>query len=224
MSNFDIELSETEYQPSVELTSTSVTITDIKQISGDCYKITISSGSAFFIRAVYLQQIREEELVLNATFSESFAWDLVRAGLCFSAEKKGMEYLARGEQSRYLLSLKLAKKGFDKESVSLALGYLENKKYLDDGRFAEAWLRNRMISKYEGPTKLCIGLQSRGISRDVASLAIQRFLIEYPEEYLLVKASEKFLRLGKKEEKLISALQKSGFSWQMIKKHICSMS
>lgn len=220
MFNFDIELSETEYQPSFEHTSTSVTITDIKQISGDCYKIIISTGSAFFIRAVYLQYVKEEDLVINTTFFESDALDLIRAGLCFSAEKKAMEYLARGEQSRYLLSLKLAKKGFSRESVSFALDYLESIKYLDDGRFAEAWLRNRMISKYEGPAKLFIGLQSKGISRDVASLAIQSFLIEYPEEYLLVKAREKFLRLGKKEEKLISALQNSGFSWQMIKKHI----
>lgn len=180
------------------------------------YKVE-TDETKFFIRPEYIPNIPFEAIEPDAEFLDEQAEEIADAGLACVVELKAVEYLARAEQSRFGLNRKLIEKKYDKKYIDMALTLLEQKGYLSDERFSRAWLNSRKINHYEGRTKLLAELQSRGISKDVASKAVDNFFTENDEEEICRKAYEKFIKRGKDGEKLIAAMMQSGFSYKMIK-------
>lgn len=192
-------------------------IKSVKQASlSGLYRITPQEGAVFYVRQEYLSSINIENFCVDAQIEGEAESELLDAGHAVAAELKASEYLARAEQSRFGLTRKLLKKGFQKKCVEIALNYLEEKKYLDDFRFSTAWLNTRRINRLEGRAKLVAELRNRGISEKIASAAVNNFFSYYDEFSICKKAYEKFLKNGKKDEKLIDAMLKSGFSYKMI--------
>ena len=188
----------------------------IENIGSDCYKIA-AERAEFFLRAHYLKFVREEELCEGAEFLEEREEDLIFAGLAFAAEKKAVSYLERCEQCRAGLQKKLAQKKFEKAAVEAALDYLERRDFLNDGRFARAWLNSHRIAKPQGRARLSAELASRGISRQVSENALREFFEECGEEELCARALKKRVREKKSGEKLVAALIRDGFSYKMIR-------
>lgn len=194
-----------------------VQITATKQISWDCVQVTLSMGSSFFVRSCYLQELPVERLVPSESLSEQELEDLVDAGLAFSAEKAAVAYLGRAEQSRYLLTMKLRKKGHGEVAIVRALDYLEERNYLCDSRFAAAWLRNRSINHAEGRPKLFSGLLAKGVDKATAIRALDQYFETVDQDDVLDRALEKCRRLGKSREASEKYLMRKGFTYKEIK-------
>ncbi|MBP5519369.1 MAG: regulatory protein RecX [Treponema sp.] len=180
------------------------------------FKVAPQEGSAFFVRKEYLPENLFEKIDVGADFDETETGFLLDAGLSCAAELKAVSYLARAEQSRFGLTRKLIEKKFDKKYVEAALSYLEKRGYLSDLRFATAWLNTRKINHYEGRSRLLAELSSRGISRDVASEALNEFFGEHDESEICKKAYEKLAK-NKSGDKLTAALIRQGFSLKQIR-------
>jgi regulatory protein len=194
---------------------TAFTIRAVKQAASDCVEITTEEGPVFFVRMQYLELVKPERIVPGASFSDDEAEDIMTSGFAFSAERKAVGYLSRSEQCRFGLERKLSEKSFDKAAVKKALDYLESKKYLDDARFARAWLRIRAISKWQGRMRLAKELAVRGIDRQTASDALDEFFVQYSEEDFCRKACQKAVHAGKSGDKLLKYLTDNGFSYRM---------
>ena len=204
------------------------------------YEITPDSGSAFFLRTEYLTYVGEDKLQpvkgglgetdslfaqdealekgMQGVLTDEEAADLLNAALVFSAERVAMSYLARAEHCRFMLKQKLLRKGIDKNSIKKSLDFLETTGALDDVRFAGAWLRSRYIAHAEGRRKLEGELLKRGLSKDVAKIALDDFFSSHSESELCKRAYKKCLRIQKDPSKIYSSLQRLGFSGQQIKK------
>ena len=213
-------------------------IRSVKQTLPGVYKITSDAGSAFFLRSEYLSLVEEHKLLpfgygrldineddyLNAKegdmgfFTQEEEEDLLEACEIYKVEKAAVNYIARAEQCRFNLYTKLVKKGFDKNRCNKVLDFLEKNNYLDDYRFASAWLRCRSLNHYEGRTRLSSELASRGIGNDVIKKVLDDYFAENDEEEICTKAYRKLLRLKKQEEKIYSSLVTAGFSYKLIKK------
>ena len=189
-----------------------------EQVSPEVIKINSSAGLAFFIRISYLKVVSPEEIVLNAEFEGQEEQDIIDAGMCYAAEMKAVEYLARAEQCRFRLTQKLLQKKYEKQYVSRALDYLERKNYLNDARFAEFWLNSRKINHSEGRTKLLAELLSRGIAKDLAQTALENFFNQNSEYDLCRRDYEKCLRTKKDPDKIVRILMSHGFQYPLIKK------
>ena len=189
-----------------------------EQVSPEVIKINSSAGLAFFIRISYLNVVSPEEIVLNAEFEGQEEQDIIDAGMCYAAEMKAVEYLARAEQCRFRLTQKLLQKKYEKQYVSRALDYLERKNYLNDARFAEFWLNSRKINHSEGRTKLLAELLSRGIAKDLAQTALENFFNQNSEYDLCRRDYEKCLRTKKDPDKIVRILMSHGFQYPLIKK------
>ena len=177
-----------------------------------------TSCGTFVLRTIYLKIIPPESIDIDVTFEqEDQQNDIIQAGFSFVAEQHAMNYLSRNEHSRLMLETKLAKKSLPREAVSQALDYLEAKNYLDNRRFAEAWLRNRTITKAEGRSRLSIELAKRGVTREIITEVLDNFFAENNVDEIFEKAVEKQIRLGKSGEKLQQALLRQGFDWKLIK-------
>ena len=197
-----------------------VQITTTKQISWDCVQVTLSMGSSFFVRSCYLQLFPVQDMVVGRQLSDEELDDLVTAGLTFAAEKAAVSYLERAEHSRSLLIIKLKKKGHGDGAIAGALDYLEERGYLSDLRYAQAWLRNRSINHAEGRSRLLCGLLAKGIDRRLANQALDEYFEGVDQQQLLDRAIEKCRRLGKSVEATEKYLVRKGFSYKDFKSKI----
>ncbi|MCQ2592122.1 MAG: recombination regulator RecX [Treponema sp.] len=173
--------------------------------------------SSFFVRQEYLKSVEIISLKAGDIVSSPVENELLDAGIISLVELKAVDYLARAEQCRFGLTRKLMEKGYEKDFINNALDYLEKVNYLSDERFSQAWLNSRKLNHYEGRIKLLAELQTRGINKEIATDAVNTFFMENDELEICCKAYEKFLKKGKTDEKLVTALLNAGFSYKMIK-------
>ena len=181
------------------------------------FKIAAESGAAFFVRQEYLPSVELLSLLPGQEFLGEQEEELLDAGLASAVELKTVEYLARAEQSRFGLTRKLTEKKYARQHIDMALDFLEGKNYLSDERFSRVWLNSRRINHYEGRTKLLAELIGRGISKDVASAAVENFFSENDELDICLRAYKRFIEKGKKDQKLVAAMLNAGFSYKMLK-------
>lgn len=192
-------------------------ISRIQQTFAGVYEITPDAGSAFFLRREYLSHVNPESLCEGQEISEEAAADLLSASVAYAAECAAMMYLSRAEQCRSGLERKLAAKGAGKAAVKAALDYLENERYLDDCRFAGAWLRSRSIDHEEGRARLEAELYARGIKKADAKKALDSFFSDRDELEICELACRKISRLQKDAQKVKSALVRKGFSLAQVR-------
>jgi len=193
--------------------------------SAGILKIYPAEGPFFCVRDAYLSPECLEFLAHaeGTPVPEELTAGLIRAARSYLAERVAMGYLARSEYSRRQLELRLERKGYTALEAGMALSYLAAEKKLDDGRYASAWLRSRIIHQSEGRRKLLAGLFARGISSSDAERALESFFVDTDERQLCRKAAEKLVRLGKSEEKLYAALIRKGFSGKTVSETIKKM-
>lgn len=209
----------------------SVTIQKTEWASAGILKVCLLQGPSFFVREDSLPAELLDQLVAGMgarslaapdgeealTIGEDAAASLLAAGRAYLAERTAMGYLARAEQCRFSLEVKLARKGFSPVEAASALDRLAATGCLDDVRFAGAWLRNRAIHHCEGKQRLLAELRARGISASDASTALREFLSVNDEASLCRKAAEKLRRTGKTGATLEKALARKGFSCKIIR-------
>lgn len=103
-------------------------------------------------------------------------------------------------------SVQLTERVFDK---------LQEKKYIDDEKFAAFWIENRNLRKGASKRKLSSELSSKGVDRTI----IERLLSETEREDMseLQKIIEKKRSRYDDEQKFMSYLARQGFSYDDIK-------
>lgn len=194
-------------------------IRSIEQTSSGVYKLTPDTGSAFFLRTAYLSQLDEASLQsAPRSFTETESEELLTAALAYSAECAAMAYLGRAEHCRASLCAKLLKKGVERQAATAALDYLESIGYIDDRRFAGAWLRSRAIDHTEGRIRLRAELAARGIGSRTAEAALDEFFGDRDEQELCLRAYRKFAKSKGDPLKIRAALLRAGFSPRLIRR------
>lgn len=139
-----------------------------------------------------------------------------------SAIEKALKSLASCEQCRFSLERKLMQKGFEKEDITAALDYLEQKGFLDDERYASIWIKNQCMFNFHGRARLLRDLLVHGVKKTVADKVINEYLTLNLEKELCLKAYKRYVKQGKTGENMLRSLSQSGFSYNIIQKIIKS--
>ena len=179
----------------------------------------LDDGSLFLLDASHPAALRlSAGLLLDTVLLE----ELESASEYFNCKRRALSLLARAEQCRWGLTAKLSKKGYSREAVSLCLDELASAGLLDDRRFAEAWVRSRLRSRPEGPSRLRGALMAKGVSAATARDAVTAVFEELDDEdadETLKRAFDKLSRRsGISEDKLITALVRRGFQVSRIRR------
>lgn len=194
-------------------------ILGVKTPSDGVYEITATEGGRFLLRACYLRVVDAARLAAGEDFLEpEEAADLKCASVSYAAEECAMRLLSRSEQYRRGLFIKLHKRGFPDLCINDALDFLEKEGALSDKRFSDIWLKERARNHTEGRVRLEAELMSRGIARDVARGAVDRFLSEVSEEDLCRKAYAKESAACGDAAKVFQRLMRRGFSSSLIRR------
>jgi regulatory protein len=186
-------------------------------------RVQCSDGSSIVISIDYLKRelfseedISEEKLeLLRETGREltSAEEDALRfAAVCYEAEKVALRLIARAEQNSFGLSAKLECRGFNARAVKTVISALLDRDLLDNGRFAERWVRSRVKSgKAVSPRWLLASLGKKGVDRKSSAGALERALDSETEYALLLKYLDK-TGLNKNAGELRPRLKFDGFS------------
>jgi len=113
------------------------------------------------------------------------------------------------------LRRKLLAKSFDDETISETLARLRDEKWLDDERFAAAYVRTRVL-KGIGRLRIRRELMAAGIDDDVAERAVREIAAEGEDERLRVAYEKLARRLGGDRNKIAARLLRQGFEMSAI--------
>lgn len=181
--------------------------------SENIVKYVLSNGQIFYTREQYFQIGLESGLQLSDEVLDA----LFQAMRTYLAECKAVSLLNYAENSRFMLTTKLVRKGFSPAEYEPALDYLEAEDFLSDRRFAESWVRSRLKRKAESRLVILGKLTTRGVSSELAEAVVADYFQEVDETALCVAAFEKQLRKCKDVEKVFRRLQRAGFSYSLIR-------
>ena len=91
-----------------------------------------------------------------------------------------MDLLSRREHSRFELEQKLKSRGFESEEIDIALDMLQAENLLNDERYAESYLHQRMLKGF-GPLKIRHEMLERGVASDIVELQLEAMEDEWSE-------------------------------------------
>ncbi|MBP5294824.1 MAG: regulatory protein RecX [Lachnospiraceae bacterium] len=94
----------------------------------------------------------------------------IRNEVIKEAEKKALRLLTISDRTEYQLREKLREGDFPPEAIDAAISYVRSYHYIDDGRYAEVYVRSKKNEKsvYE----IRMELRKRGVSEDLIENAI----------------------------------------------------
>ena len=141
--------------------------------------------------------------------------------------KKLMRYCAYQERSVYDVREKMRKWQLSERTIEEMLQILQDEGFVDDQRFAEAFVRGKFSSRKWGRNKIKAALYAKKIPGDTIDRALREIDEEDYENQLfnilhnkrgLIKASDDFTR----KQKLALYAQSKGYEldliWKMIQK------
>ncbi|MCX7778777.1 MAG: RecX family transcriptional regulator [Patescibacteria group bacterium] len=136
------------------------------------------------------------------------------------ALEKSFRWLAVRQRSRREIEKKLKEKGFTKKVIQKTLKKLKDLDYLDDEKFAHAWLEARKLS---GKGKFIIQkeLKEKGLNETLIKKILEEYKKEEEIEHGLELAKKKIktyqnLKPFEQKQKLARYLASRGFSWENI--------
>ena len=190
------------------------------------HKVELSDGSSLLVSPEYLPDgitdpsLWEGGRVFNPQEEEAFRF----ADACYRAEKIALKLVARAEQNCLGLQVKLERRGFDAAVAQEVVSGFQTRKFVDDGRYAELWLRSR-LSSGKSPRWLFISLGKKGIKRETSLKTLEKLLDPETEFALLLmyikKAGTKNTKISKSDSKnyFKSQLRHEGFSIEVLDRY-----
>ncbi len=93
----------------------------------------------------------------------------------FQTKSSAYRYLGNRNHSSFELRVKLTKKGYQKLIIEKVIKDLSAKGYINDQKFAESFVKNRIEKRKEGIVKINSELRKKGISNEIISDVINNF-------------------------------------------------
>ncbi len=135
----------------------------------------------------------------------------------------GISVLSRYFKSEYELRLKMKNKGFKPQLIDNAISILKEHKYLDDERYCEMFINDKINISKHGVRKIKEALYYKGIDKEIIEEKIKCISAESEEERALLLGEKKLLNIKendnrKKMSKLSNYLLGKGFEYETVNK------
>ncbi|MCA9859328.1 MAG: RecX family transcriptional regulator [Thermomicrobiales bacterium] len=137
------------------------------------------------------------------------------------AVASAMRALEQRMQTRLELRTRLMRKGFESETIDTAMERLSNYGYLNDERFAELWIENRLAHRPRGRRMLEQELRQKGIDRQIIQETVAN--MEIDDRSAAIELATKRLRsvqglpAAEQKKKLTGILARKGFDFGTIR-------
>lgn len=191
-------------------------LTDIKQ------QVKRQDRYSLYVDEKYAFSLSENELMslglrIGQEFSAQELDKLKKTAVEDKAYMRALDLLARRARSEWELREYLKRKEYDNDTIAKILNRLSNAGYVDDYKFAEAWVNNRRLLKATSQRKLSLELKQKRVSDDVISQVLAGD--ETDEQQVLRDLVNKKRATSRyqDDQKLIAYLLRQGFNYGDIK-------
>lgn len=142
---------------------------------GEELEVLLSDASSFFasMRSWERRPFHADDRITMADVER-----LKRESGLIAVRSRAMDLLARSDHSAFLLHRKLVSRGHDSSIVAEVITDLKERGMLNDRRFAESWVRDRVRRHPEAEPMLVAGLRHRGVDSATAEAAVPTVLEE----------------------------------------------
>ncbi|MCH7963582.1 MAG: regulatory protein RecX [Bacteroidetes bacterium] len=168
----------------------------------------------------YKSGLKKNDEISDERFSS-----LIKENRLFHIKQRAFRYLGRRQHSICELRIKLKQKGYETELINQVLDVLKQKNYLDDTKFAEIFVEEKIKLKLWSEQKLRSELIKRGIESEIISdVLVNKISEEDKLNNALIIASKKYDTLRNRnvdkdviKRKLITFLNSRGYNYDVIK-------
>lgn len=197
--------------------SPSDNLLEIESVGGTVggYRVVLEDGSSFFVSTSLFKELGlSEGDRLNPEEHAELASASYRSQFQLAREK-ALSFLARREHTGLEIEQKLHKRDFPREVINDVVAQLKERNELDEGRYAEQWLRVKMRRNPLGPAKARATLLERGVPEGTVLRVLEELETEQPDCWR--EAAERVVRKMPDrrritKEKCIQRLMRRGFS------------
>jgi len=143
--------------------------------------------------------------------------DLQKTAVLDKAMMRSLDYLARRPRSEWEVRDYLRRKEYDSPTIDTILSKLSNYGYIDDVKFAQAWVSNRRLLKPTSLRRLRQELAQKHVSREDVEKALEDD--EGDESIVLLELIQKKQQQSRyqDQQKLIAYLLRQGFNYSDVK-------
>jgi len=161
----------------------------------------------------------------NDEISDDRFSSLIKENQLFHIKQRAFRYLGRRQHSTSELRIKLKQKGYETEYINEVLDDLKKKNYLDDTKFAEMFVEEKIKLKLWGEQKLKSELIKRGIKSEIISDILRDKISDEDKlNNAMIIASKKYDTLKNRnvkndviKRKLVTFLNSRGYNYDVIK-------
>jgi len=168
-----------------------VQVTSVIPLEKGKARIRFEDGSEVIL---YKGEIRKLGIQEGCVITDEVYHKIIDEILGQRAIKRAMHLLERQDRTERQLYDKLKENGYPEVCIESAISYVKRYHYIDDFRYASAYIRYRQEKKSR--QKLKLELQAKGIARDVIEEALE-------EEYV-----------SDDQKKIMELLQKRRYSFE----------
>jgi len=167
-------------------------------------------------------------LAKNMELEDEFIEEIIKAEEEINVYNYALSVLSRYSKSEKQLKQKMMDKGFDKQFIENAIAKLKLKNYLDDEKYSEMLINNKInIYKY-GKRRIKEALYEKGIDKSIIEEKINELSDEDELERARILGLKKLKTLKeedarKKIVKLSNFLINKGFEYSMVKKAVSQL-
>lgn len=171
-----------------------------------------------------LETLAKTNLKVGQEISAKKVEEIIREGEFAKIYNRVLKFLSYRPRSQKELADWFAKKSVGGQTQKLVLKKLKRLGYVDDRKFAEWWIEQRISFRPRGARLIKLELLKKGISREAIERLFEEINIDFSEEKRAKRAAEKKfkslknLTRPKQKEKLSQFLLRRGFSWETIRK------
>jgi regulatory protein len=189
-------------------------ITQIKQ------QVKRRDRYSIYVEGKYLFSLGEAELIrsglrANQELSREELNKLKDTAVLDKAYDRALNYVAVRMRSEYEIRDYLKRKDYDSEIIELILNRLSNVGFVDDARFAKAWVENRRLLKSTSKRRLKQELRQKRIAEDLINEVLEAD--DTDEREVLRELVERKKSRYPDKLKLMQYLGRQGFSYDDIK-------
>ncbi|HBC32075.1 MAG TPA: recombination regulator RecX [Clostridiales bacterium] len=151
--------------------------------------------------------------------------DILSSEKRISVYNYGISALSRYAKSEYELRLKMKNKGFEPQLIDNAISTLKEQKYLDDERYCEMFINDKVNISKHGVRKIKEALYYKGIDKEIIEEKIKNISAESEEERAFILGEKKLSSIKendtrKKMAKLSNYLISKGFEYETVNKTV----
>lgn len=184
---------------------------------------------SIYIDGEFAFGVGEETYVKFALFKgrevdEAFLEEVQQWDEVYYAKQTALNYVNVRLRSKKEVHDKLRDREYSEEAIKVAISFLFEYQLLDDGVFARAWVKDKLLKREVGRMKLESELRKKGVNKEVTAETLDEILGDNREEQEAFKAAEKKARKirhddpRKWDQSMSSFLANRGFGWAIVKK------